>query len=366
MKYVDEFRNVRLIRRAAEEIKNLMPAGEIRIMEVCGTHTQNFFRFGLDELLPPDLKLISGPGCPVCVSAQNYIDQAIRYSRLENTIIATFGDMLRVPGTVSSLEQERARGSDVRMVYSPLDALEFARRNKKMKIIFLAVGFETTAPTVALSIMQAEKEKLNNLFFFSSLKLIPAAIRHLLKGERLNLSGFLCPGHVSAIIGSGAYGFIPAKFKIGCCVTGFEPLDILEGIYLLLKQIVRKKPFVANQYMRVVRKQGNPVAEKIIARVFHPAQAEWRGLGLIPASGLKIRDRFSKFDAEIVLPVKSGIKSINKKLNLCRCGEVLKGLISPVECKLFGKSCDPQHPLGPCMISLEGSCNAYYKYKRKR
>lgn len=191
-------------------------------------------------------------------------------------------------------------------------------------------------------------------------------MRHLLKGKELYLSGFLCPGHVSAIIGAGAYEFIPKKFKIGCCVTGFEPLDILEGIYLLLRQVVSKKPFVANQYMRVVKNQGNPVAEKIIARVFSPAQAQWRGLGVIPDSGLKIKDSFRKFDAEIMLPVKSGTRSVNKKLKFCRCGDVLKGLILPVECKLFAKACDPQRPLGPCMISIEGACNAYYKYKRKR
>lgn len=362
MKYIDEFRNKRLIKKVAKSIKGIIPPRSINIMEVCGTHTQSFRRFGLDKLLPDNLKLIAGPGCPVCVSSQEYIDRAIQLAQDKDTIILTFGDMLRVPGSKSTLEKERAKNAFVRVVYSAGDSLSVARHAPDKKVIFLAVGFETTAPTIALSIVCAKKEKLKNLFFFSSLKLIPPAIAHLVKDKRLNLNGFLCPGHVSTIIGTRPYEFIPRRYGIGCCIAGFEPLDILEGIYILVKQIVKSKPKVANQYRRVVKKQGNSKAQKIISRVFQANDAFWRGLGEIPKSGLKIRDEYSRFDAERVLGIKSTTQNLQFKTQ-CRCGDILKGLISPLECPLFLKVCQPDNPIGPCMVASEGTCNAYYKYR---
>lgn len=366
MRYIDEFRNKNLIEKITKKIQNLMPPDEINIMEVCGTHTRSFFRFGLHKLLPNNLRLIAGPGCPVCVSSQEYIDKAIAYAKDKDTLILTFGDMLRVPGTKSTLEKERARGANVSVVYSALDAVSLAAKNPYKpykKVIFLAVGFETTAPTIALSILMAKKENLKNLFFFSSLKLIPPAMAHLVKDHRLTLSGFLCPGHVSSIIGTRPYAFIPKRYKIGCVVSGFEPLDILEGIYFLIQQIVEHKPRVANQYIRVVTPGGNLKAKNLISRVFRVNEATWRGLGRIPKSGLKLRDEFSQFDVEKVMPLNLKHKTLNIQQKKCRCGEVLKGLLEPPECALFNKACSPQHPVGPCMVSSEGACNAYYKYR---
>jgi hydrogenase expression/formation protein HypD len=362
MRYIDEFRKASLIQRIATAIREITPEYGINIMEVCGTHTQNFFRFGLDKLLPENLNFIAGPGCHVCVSAQEYIDKAIAYTRKDNVIVVTFGDMLRVPGTDSTLEKERAKTGNVLVTYSALDALTLARKKPQHKIIFLAVGFETTASTIALSVMEAKKEKLKNLLFFSSLKTIPAAMNYLLEDKRLSLSGFLCPGHVSTIIGTKPYEFIPKKYGIGCCVAGFEPLDILEGIYFLLRQIVNKKPAVKNQYSRVVTSSGNLRAQRAISAVFQESDASWRGLGQIPQSGLKIKKRFLEFDAEGIMPLKMKRAAQNQKQKLCRCGQVIKGLIVPDECPLFRKSCSPENPYGPCMVSIEGTCNAYYKY----
>ena len=364
MRYIDEYRNIKLIKKLSGKIKAITPRGHINIMEVCGTHTQSFFRFGLDELIPRNLKLIAGPGCPVCVSPQEYIDNAIKLTQHKDNIILTFGDMLRIPSARSTLEKERAKRGNVKVVYSALDALLFARQNSDKKIIFLAVGFETTAPTIALSIIRAKKENLRNLFFYSSLKLIPPAMNYLLKDKRLNLSGFLCPGHVSCVTGTKSYEFIPQKYKIGCCVTGFEPLDILEGIYFLIEQIINNKPCVQNQYMRVVTKQGNLKAKNKIFEVFKVCGASWRGLGKIPQSGLKIKDEFADFDAEKAFSINDKRYAISDKLSRCRCGDILKGLISPRDCPLFSKACKPDHPIGPCMVSSEGACNAYYKYKR--
>jgi len=363
MRYIDEFRNSNLIKKLSGAIRAAAPSDNINIMEVCGTHTQNFFRFGLDELIPVNLKLIAGPGCPVCVSHQEYIDNAIKLAQYKDNIILTFGDMLRIPGTRSTLEKERARGGDVKVVYSPLDALLFARQNPGKKIIFLAVGFETTAPTIALSIIRAKKENIRNLFFYSSLKLIPPAMDYLVRDKRLSLSGFLCPGHVSCVIGTKSYEFIPQKYKIGCCITGFEPLDILEGIYFLIQQVIKNKPCVQNQYMRVVTRQGNPKAKRIISKVFKISDAYWRGLGRISKSGLEIKKELSMFDAEKRFPIRYPLSVIRYPLSKCRCGDILKGLISPKACPLFSRACKPDHPIGPCMVSSEGACNAYYKYQ---
>jgi hydrogenase expression/formation protein HypD len=364
MRYVDEFRRASLVDRVAQGIHKIAPKENLNIMEVCGTHTQNFFRFGLDKLLPQNLHFISGPGCPVCVSHQEYMDQAIAYTQDKNIILVTFGDMLRVPGTRSSLEKERAKRGNVFVVYSALDALTFARRYPHKKVVFLAVGFETTASTIALSIRQSGKEKLNNLFFFSSLKTIPQAMQYLVQDKRLNLSGFLCPGHVSTIIGTRPYDFIPQRYGVGCCIAGFEPLDILEGIYFLLRQILKKTPRVENQYKRAVTRNGNLKAQKIISQVFEQNDAYWRGLGRIPKSGLKIKNKFSQFDAQKMLPLRVNPAVPTRKQKKCHCAEVIKGLINPDDCALFKKICSPENPYGPCMVSAEGTCHSYYKYKK--
>ncbi len=364
MKYIDEFRNKNLIRIAADKIRDIMPQEEINIMEVCGTHTQSFFRFALDKFLPLNLRLISGPGCPVCVSHQTYIDRAIELARDRDNIILTFGDMLRVPGVRSSLEKERAKGSAILMVYSALDSLVIARKNAHKRIIFLSVGFETTAATIALTVLLAKKENLNNLLFFCSMKLIPPAMEYLVQDKRLRLSGFLCPGHVSTIIGAKPYEIIARKYGIGCCVAGFEPLDILEGIYFLIKQIVKGRPRVDNQYIRAVNKQGNLKAQGIIRQALEVCDADWRGLGKIAQSGLKIRDRYSRFDAEKTLGIKREYRRYAIRNTPCKCGEVLKGLISPSGCPLFSRVCSPDNPIGACMVSKEGACNAHYRYKK--
>jgi len=362
MKYIDEFRNPRLVEKISAKIISLNSGANINIMEVCGTHTQNFCRFGLDALLPKNIRLISGPGCPVCVSSQGYIDTAVSLAKDKGVIIATFGDMLRIPGTRSSLEKEKAGSGNVAVVYSPLDSLAIAKANPDKRIVFLAVGFETTAPTIALSILASQKEKLKNLSFFSSLKLIPPAMKYLLLDKRLKIDGFLCPGHVSAIIGTKEYAFIPKKYKTACCIAGFEPVDILEGICIILEQIILKKPYVANQYTRVVVKTGNPQAKQMINRVFKRTDSDWRGFGLIPDSGLSLKKEFADFDASCIFPmVKKHTQA--KPAKQCRCADVLKGLILPAACPLFAKACQPDNPVGPCMVSSEGACNAYYKFR---
>jgi hydrogenase expression/formation protein HypD len=363
MKYVDEFRNKNLIQKAAAQIRKTMPEDTINIMEVCGTHTQSFHRFGLGRLLPSTLRLIAGPGCPVCVSDQSYIDAAITLAKEKDTIILSFGDMLRVPGSETNLEDQRAEGSDVRLVYSAWDSLEIAKAYPTKKVIFLAVGFETTAPTIALTLLAAEKEKIKNLFFLSSLKLIPAAMQALVRERDLKIDGFLCPGHVSTIIGTKPYAFLVKRYKIGCCIAGFEPLDILEGLRFLIQQIVQKRPRVFNQYTRVVTEKGNPQAKKLISRVFKIYDASWRGLGKIPQSGLKLKNEFSEFDAGKIFKFKFATR-YSLRDTRCRCGDILKGLISPPACPLFSGVCTPENPVGPCMVSSEGACNAYYRYRR--
>ena len=362
MRYVDEFRNRKLVEQVAGKIREIIPIYPINIMEVCGTHTQSFYRFGLDKLIPPQLRLISGPGCPVCVSAQGYIDEAIALCGHKEVILATFGDMLRVPGNKSSLEKERAKSGNIQVVYSPLDTLRIAKNNPDKKIVFLAVGFETTAPTIALSILKAKEERVKNLFFLTSLKLIPPAMKILLEDEKVCLQGFLCPGHVSAIIGTKAYAGISRRYRIGCCVAGFEPLDILEGLYLLVRQIIKKHPCVENQYSRVVTNSGNRRAQEIIKDVFVPDNVSWRGLGVIPASGLRIRKRFAIFDARKQFSLKTTPGKLDAIQKKCKCGSVLKGILRPDQCPLFRKACTPDNPYGPCMVSIEGACNAYYKY----
>lgn len=358
---LEEFRNRDIVRGLAELINRLAESHDrpMTFMEVCGTHTMAIYQFGIRSILPPGVRLISGPGCPVCVTPIGYVDKAVAYARLPDTIIATFGDMLRVPGSSSSLMEERARGADVRVVYSPLDAVSLADRNPGKRVIFLGVGFETTAPTIAGTILTAQAKGLTNLLVLASHKTIPVPMRILSSDPDLGIDGYLCPAHVSAIIGGDAYRFLAEEDGIPCVVTGFEPADILQGVAMLIRQIVERRTEVEIQYRRFVTREGNSRAKELISRVFIPCDSVWRGLGAIPDSGLSIREEFSRFDAEKSLPV---VVEESREPTGCLCGEVLKGKISPSECPLFGTACTPEDPVGACMVSSEGSCAAAYKY----
>ena len=361
MKYVDEFRNKELAGPLAAGIKKMSRGGSFSLMEVCGTHTMAIYKFGLKDLLPPTIKLLSGPGCPVCVTGNDFIDKAIAYSGFEDVIITTFGDMIKVPGSDSSLEKEQANGADVRIVYSPLDAIETAKDNPDKKVIFLGVGFETTAPVMAGSILKARKDKVGNFLVLSAHKVVPPALDALITGK-VKIDGFIMPGHVSAIIGVSSYDLIAKNHNIPCVVAGFEPLDVLQGIYMLLEQLTTGSAAKAQiQYNRVVHADGNIKARDVMYEVFETADASWRGLGNIPGSGLRIKKEFSEFDAEIRMPVKTNKP---KEPKGCICGAVLKGISTPTDCKLFGKRCTPEDPVGPCMVSSEGTCAAVYKYGR--
>ena len=347
---------MRRIAKLAERKKKL------RIMEVCGTHTVAIFRSGIRQVLPENVELVSGPGCPVCVTNDDYIDKAVEYSRRKDFIVATFGDMLKVPGSRSSLSEAVAEGADVRVVYSPLDSLKLAKENPCKKIIFLAVGFETTAPTQAATILSARAQGIKNLFMLSAQKLVPPVLEFLLKDAAVKVDGFLLPGHVAVVIGADAFNFLSEKFKIPSAIGGFEAEEILTAVESLLKQIDNGRAEIANDYRAVVKAEGNLVAKKILARVYEVADVEWRGMGTIPASGLKMCEEFAEFDIERVEPIE--IERLAKK-SACRCGEVLRGIINPTECPLFGKACQPLHAIGPCMVSVEGVCAAWFKYGGK-
>ncbi|MDD5427831.1 MAG: hydrogenase formation protein HypD [Candidatus Omnitrophica bacterium] len=357
MKYIDEFRNRRLIDKVAGRIRaKADPRRGYNFMEVCGTHTMSIFRFGLRGILPGNINLISGPGCPVCVTPNEFIDKAIALARRKDSIIATFGDMFRVPGSHSSLDKEKARGAAVKMVYSSMDALELAKKNPDKEVIFLGIGFETTAPTVAQSIIAAKKEKLKNYSVLCGHKTMPEALKALTEEPKLNIDGFLLPGHVSAVIGTAPYRFLTKRGK-RCVVAGIEPLDILQAILMLLEQ---KTPKIEIQYTRIITKSGNRLAKNSIDKVFEADDSSWRGIGCIKKSGLKIRKEFGAFDAEARFKPKIAAPKENKA---CICGEVIKGVKTPPECKLFAKLCTPEHPVGACMVSSEGACAAYYKYR---
>ena len=360
MKYIDEFRDKKLIDRLALRIRAAVDRGyTYKFMEVCGTHTMAIFRFSLRDLMPKNIKLISGPGCPVCVTSNDYLDRAIAIAKLPNVIITTFGDMLRVPASRSSLEKEKAGGRMIKIVYSTDDALEIARLNPAKEIVFLGVGFETTVPTVAASIITASREGIDNYSVLSAHKTMPGVLEALVKDRSIQVDGFLLPGHVSAIIGSKPYDFLTKKYDTGSVVTGFEPTDILEAILMLIEQ---KKPKVEIQYKRFIRSGGNPVARKMTDKVFIQSSAVWRGIGKIKDSGLSIRREFSNFDAALKFDVKAVRSRENKA---CICGQVLKGIKTPPECGLFGKLCHPENPVGSCMVSSEGTCAAYYKYGKR-
>jgi hydrogenase expression/formation protein HypD len=331
----------------------------VSLMEVCGTHTMAIARSGIRNLLPPGFKLLSGPGCPVCVTSQGDIDAVIELVRQPQLTLVTFGDMMRVPGTHSSLQEERSRGADIRIAYSPLDGLEVARKNPTREVVFLGIGFETTAPGVGITVEQAASEHLPNFSVFSLHKLVPPALEVIFSDPEIKVDGLICPGHVSAVIGIEPYMALAEKYHKPCVVTGFDTVDILEGLVMLLRQLHTGRSVAEIQYRRVVKKEGNEAARKTLNRVFQPADARWRGLGLIPGSGLELQDNYREYDARrrFAVPFME-----DKPIKGCACGDVLTGKITPHDCLLFGKACTPLRPVGPCMVSHEGACAAYYRY----
>lgn len=360
MKYLDEYRDSELGSSLISLLQSRRwPKAGVRLMEICGTHTVAIFRSGLRQLLPPSIQLISGPGCPVCVTANEDIDRAIWLARQPGVIITTFGDLMRVPGSVSSLQQERSRGADVRIVYASFDALRIARDNPNRQVVLIGIGFETTAPTVAVAVQQAAREGLRNFSVFSAHKLLPPAMRALLDSPDLFIDGFICPGHVSTVIGARAYEEFAANYHKPCVITGFEPLDLLQGITMLMEQIERGRAEVMIQYTRAVSWAGNVAAQNALSQVFEAANSTWRGLGEIPASGLTLRGKWRDYDAtaRFAMPVITVQEHPG-----CRCGEVLRGVLAPPQCGLFAKVCSPRHPVGPCMVSSEGTCGAYHRY----
>jgi len=360
MKYIDEFRSPELVAGLIRNINRKTAALDrpVTIMEVCGSHTSAISRFGLRKLLPEKINLVSGPGCPVCVTAIADIDTALWLAAQPDHIFTSYGDLLRVPGShLNSLEKIRAGGADIKTVHSALEAVTLAQKNPRKKIIFMGIGFETTTPTVAAAILHAERVKIKNFFLLSSHKLMPPVMHALLDEKELNLDAFICPGHVSTIIGADAYNFLIQK-GLAAVITGFEPVDILLSISMILDQLTNGVDEVKIQYCRAVKRDGNRKAREIMAEVFQPTSVTWRGLGEIAASGLVLRDKFSGFDARRCFSVP---KTKSQTDSACRCGEVLRGIIKPDDCKLFGSKCTPDRPFGPCMVSNEGSCAAYYK-----
>ncbi len=362
MKYIDDFRDPVLARALVAQIRReaLRP---IRVMEFCGGHTHAIFRFGLRELLAGAVELRSGPGCPICVTASADLDRAIALADLPGVIVATFGDMLRVPGTQGDLQAARARGADVRVVYSPASAVALAREHPEREVIFLGVGFETTAPGIAAALLQAESERIPNFSVLSLHKLTPPATRAILDGGEVTLDGILGPGHVSAITGSSAWEFLPRDYGIPVAISGFEPLDLLSAIAALVRAVVSAEPAVVNAYGRGVRPEGNAVAHDLLVRVFEPGAADWRGFGLIPASGLNLRADFAHRDAARRFPI---VVAPSREPPGCRCGDVLRGTMTPPECALYARGCTPRNPVGPCMVSAEGACAANYQYGEYR
>jgi len=360
LKHLDEYRSPELIEALRRELAALGPEPS-NLMEVCGTHTMAAARFGLREMLPEGVRLLSGPGCPVCVTPTAEVDRFLAAGALPGVILATFGDMLRVPGSRSNLEGERARGVEVRVVYSPADAVALARAEPDRQVVFFAVGFETTAPTVAMALAEADETGVGNFSILCAHKIIPPALKALAVAGEVNVGGFVLPGHVSAIIGSRPYEFLAREHGVPCVITGFEPADLLRGALMLLRQRREGRAEVEIEYSRVVRPEGNPRAQAAVERVFEACDAEWRGLGTIAGSGLRLREAFSRFDApgRFGLPMPEPFDPPG-----CRCGEVLRGVTQPPECTLFAQACTPEHPVGPCMVSTEGTCAAYYKYRR--
>ncbi len=358
MKYLDEFRDKDLAMPLVAELKK-SATKPLRVMEICGSHTMAIFRNGIRSILPEGYTLISGPGCPVCVTSASHMDAFIAIAQRPGVRVAIFGDLFRVPGTHGSLANAAADGAKIDIIYSPMDALDLALRHSDDLIVFLGVGFETTTPGIAATILAAKNKNIKNFAVFSTQKVMPPPLMALLDDPRLKIDGLLCPGHVSSIIGAGAYQPLVEKYNLACVVAGFETTDLLNGLILLARQVGRDQPKVENTYKRVVSWEGNPRAAKMVAEIFEPCDMEWRGLGVIPGSGLAIKSEYADFDAaarlDITLPAAKEAKG-------CRCGEILKGMTTPLRCPLFKTKCSPQTPIGPCMVSSEGTCAAFYKY----
>jgi hydrogenase expression/formation protein HypD len=365
MRFVDEFRAADVIGKATEEIRRLAdPQRHYRFMEVCGGHTHAIYRFGLKDLLPPNIELVHGPGCPVCVLPMGRIDDGLSMAEDPNVIFTAFGDMMRVPGAHGSPLEHKARGMDVRIVYSPADALKLAQKNPGKHVMFFAIGFETTAPSTALTLMRAKKEGVANFSIFCNHVTIIPAIRAILDSPDMRIDAFIGPGHVSTVIGCRPYAWIAANEGKPIVVSGFEPVDVLQSIVMLLAQLGNAEAKVENQYKRVVPWEGNRAALKAIGEVFElRPYFEWRGMGFISQSALRIRDSYGQWDAEQRFHV-PGVRITDPKS--AQCGEVLKGVLKPAQCKLFGKECTPERPVGALMVSSEGSCAAYYNYEHRK
>ena len=363
MKFVDEFRDAELGRAVAMEIMSLVePGRHYKLMEVCGGHTHSIYKYGIDDLLPGNVELVHGPGCPVCVIPMGRVDDGIAIAHHDGVIFTCFGDMMRVPGSNGSLLEAKAAGADIRMVYSPLDALRIAKQNPGREVVFFAIGFETTAPSTALTLKRARAEGVPNFTVMCSHVTIVPPLRALLESPDLRLDGFIGPGHVSTVVGARPFEFIPADYGRPVVIAGFEPLDILQAVEMILRQLADGRCEVDNQYKRVVPYEGNLRALEVMAEVFElRPHFEWRGLGFISHSGLKLSEAYSDLDAEVRFSV-PGVRVADPKA--CQCGEVLKGVIKPWECKVFGTGCTPEHAIGTCMVSPEGACAAYYNFGR--
>jgi hydrogenase expression/formation protein HypD len=363
VKFVDEFRDAELGRAVAAEIlATVEPGRHYKVMEVCGGHTHSIYKYGVDDLLPENVELVHGPGCPVCVIPMGRVDDGIAIAREPGVIFTCFGDMMRVPGSETTLLDAKAEGADIRMVYSPLDALRIAKANPDREVVFFAIGFETTAPSTALTLKRAKAEGVRNFSCVCSHVTIVPPLRALLESPDLRLDGFVGPGHVSTVVGARPFEFIPADYGKPVVIAGFEPLDILQAVLMILRQLSDGRCAVENQYKRVVPYEGNARALEVMAEVFElRPHFEWRGLGFISQSGLKLSEAYADLDAERRFSV-PGVRVADPKA--CQCGEVLKGVIKPFECKVFGSACTPERPIGTCMVSSEGACAAYYNYGR--
>lgn len=368
MKYVDEFRDPVKARTLLNAIEQLVPKLDLsngrplQIMEVCGGHTHSIFRYGLQDMLPAEIEFVHGPGCPVCVLPMGRVDDCVALAEIPRVIFTTFGDAMRVPGSRKSLLQAKAEGADVRMVYSPLDSLKIARENPDKEVIFFGLGFETTMPSTALTVIEASKEDVTNFSLFCNHITIIPTLKAILDSPQLEIDGFLGPGHVSMVIGIRAYDFIAEKYQKPLVVAGFEPLDVLQSLWMVIKQIAEGRHEIENQYSRIVPENGSALALEAIREVFELREFfEWRGLGSIDQSGVRVREQYANFDAERKFPVPN-LKIADPKA--CQCGEVLQGVIKPRQCRVFGTECTPETPLGALMVSTEGACAAYYNFGR--
>jgi len=360
MKYVDEYRDAELVKNLAQEIRRAVTR-PWTIMEICGGQTHTIMKYGLEELLPDEVKLVHGPGCPVCVTPIETIDKAVTIASIPGVIFTSYGDMLRVPGSDSDLLRVSASGGDVRMVYSPLDALRLAQQNPDKQVVFLAVGFETTAPANALSVAEAKRKGLQNYSILCSHVLVPPAMEAILSSPGSRINGFLAAGHVCTVMGYAEYEPLAEKYKVPITVTGFEPVDILQGILITVQQLEAGQYTVQNQYTRAVSREGNRVARQLMKEVYRVTDRKWRGIGIIPNSGLDLNERFAAYNADLRFKT---TEISPKESERCKAGEVLQGLLKPSQCSAFGKECTPEHPLGAPMVSSEGACAAYFRYKK--